>query len=227
MFEFFYKRPYLLYSLIVGFFIMGVVGLTTLPKNLFPDANPPKIVVITKVAGATAKVAASTVSKPIEEEIARLGLVRDVASINVANFSIVTAEFGYKKSLNEAAVDVANALNIAKSKIPAGLTPAIYTAGDFTLPVDVISLSPKNSSINLDEIRKIADSFIKPYLLSNKNIGNVEVFGGYQSSINIEIDPFQAKKYGVDFETITKFRISTITTGDLGESGQFYMRIMG
>ncbi len=204
MFEFFYKRPYLLYSLIVGFFIMGVVGLTTLPKNLFPDANPPKIVVITKVAGATAKVAASTVSKPIEEEIARLGLVRDVASINVANFSIVTAEFGYKKTLNEAAVDVANALNIAKSKIPAGLTPAIYTAGDFTLPVDVISLSPKNSSINLDEIRKIADSFIKPYLLSNKNIGNVEVFGGYQSSINIEIDPFQAKKYGVDFETITK-----------------------
>jgi len=204
MFEFFYKRPYLLYSLIVGFFIMGIVGLTTLPKNLFPDANPPKIVVITKVPGATAKVSASTVSKPIEEEIARLGLVTDVASVNVANFSIVTAEFGYKKGLNEAAVDVANALNIAKAKIPAGLNPAIYTAGDFTLPVDVISLSPKNKNINLDEIRKIADSFIKPYLLSNKAIGNVEVFGGYQSAINIEIDPFKAKKYGVDFETIAK-----------------------
>jgi len=41
MFDFFYKRPYLLYSLIAGFFIMGVIGLITLPKNLFPDANPP------------------------------------------------------------------------------------------------------------------------------------------------------------------------------------------
>ncbi|RKX35644.1 MAG: AcrB/AcrD/AcrF family protein, partial [Thermotogae bacterium] len=204
MFDFFYKRPYLLYSLIAGFFIMGIVGLTTLPKNLFPDANPPKIVVITSVPGATAKVAASTVSKPIEEEVARLGFITDVSSVNVANFSIVTAEFSYKKGLNEAAVDVANALNIAKAKIPAGLNPAVYTAGDFTLPVDVIALSSKNGDLSLDEIRKIADSFIKPYLLSNKTIGNVEVFGGYESAINVEIDPFKAKKYGVDFETISK-----------------------
>ncbi len=204
MFEYFYKRPYLLYSLIAGFFIMGIVALITLPKNLFPDANPPKVIVITKVPGATAKVAASTVSKPIEQEISRLGLVTDVSSVNVANFSIVAAEFGYKKGLNAAAVDVANALSIAKSKLPAGINPAIYTAGDFTLPVDVVSLSPKNDSITISEIRKIADSFIKPYLLSDKSIGNVEVFGGYQSSINVEIDPFKAKKYGIDFATITK-----------------------
>ncbi|WP_345992471.1 efflux RND transporter permease subunit [Sulfurimonas sp. HSL-1716] len=204
IFEYFYKRPYMLYSLIATFFVMGIIALTTLPKNLFPDANPPEVIVITKVPGATAQVAASTVSKPIEEEISRLGLVTDVSSINVANFSIVKADFGYKKGLNAAAVDVANALSIAKAKLPSGANPAIYTAGDFTLPVDVISLSPKNNNIDLADIRKIADSFIKPYLLSNQEIGNVEVFGGYESSVNIEVDPFKAKRYGVNFETITK-----------------------
>ena len=225
IFEYFYKRPYLLYSLIVGFFIMGIIGLTTLPKNLFPDANPPKIVVITKVPGATAKVVASTVSKPIEMELSRLGLVTDISSVNVANMSIVSAEFGYKKGLNAAAVDVANALNIAKAKIPTGLNPAIYTAGDFTLPVDVIALSPKNSSITLGEIRKIADSFLKPRLLADKNIGNVEVFGGYQSSINIEIDPFKAKKYGVDFDKIVKVIMANnkdIPVGFIKGKGSFF-----
>ena len=204
MFDYFYKRPYLLYSIIAAFFIMGLIALVTLPKNLFPDANPPQVIVITQVPGATAQVAASTVSKPIEQEISRLGLVSDVSSVNVANYSIVKAEFGYEKGLNAAAVDVANALSIAKAKLPAGLNPAVYTAGDFTLPVDVIALSPKNSSINLADIRKIADSFIKPALLSNKSIGNVEVFGGYQSAINIEIDPFKAKRYGIDFDKIVK-----------------------
>ncbi len=204
MFDFFYKRPYLLYSLIVGFFMMGVIALVTLPKNLFPDANPPQVIVITQVPGATAQVVASTVSKPIEQEISRLGLLTDVSSVNVANFSIVKADFDYGKGLNAAAVDVANALSIAKAKIPAGLSPAVYTAGDFTLPVDVIALSPKNKNIDLAQIRKIADSFIKPKLLSNKKIGNVEVFGGYQSAINIEIDPFKAKRYGVNFDTIAK-----------------------
>ena len=57
------------------------------------------------------------------------------------------------------------------------------------MPVDVFALSPKNSNITLAEIRKIADSFIKPTLLRDKNIGNVEVFGGYESSIMIKIDP--------------------------------------
>lgn len=204
MFDFFYKRPYLLYSIIAAFFIMGIVGLIKLPKNLFPDANPPQVIVITPVPGATAQVVASTVSKPIEQELSRLSLVSDVSSVNVAGFSIVKADFGYKKGLNAAAVDVANALSIAKAKLPAGANPAIYTAGDFTLPVDVISLSPKNKNITLADIRKIADSFIKPHLLSNHIIGNVEVFGGYQSAINIEVDPFKAKRYGVNFETIAK-----------------------
>ncbi len=204
MFEFFYKRPYLLYSTIAAFFIMGIIALVTLPKNLFPDANPPEVIVITQVPGATAQVAASTVSKPIEQEISRLGLVTDVSSVNVAGFSIVKADFGYKKGLNAAAVDVANALSIAKAKLPPNVNPAIYTAGDFTLPVDVIALSPKNDSITLADIRKIADSFIKPKLLSNKTIGNVEVFGGFESAINIEVDPFKAKRYNVDFEKIAK-----------------------
>ena len=204
MFEFFYKRPYTLYALIAGFFIMGIVALVTLPKNLFPDANPPEVIVITKVPGSTAQVAANTVSKPIEQEISRLGLVTDVSSGNVANFSIVKADFDYKKGLNAAAVDVANALSIAKAKLPPNANPAIYTAGDFTLPVDVISLLPKNSALSLSDIRKIADSFIKPDLLSNPAIGNVEVFGGYNSAIDIEVDPFKAKKYGINFETIVK-----------------------
>ncbi len=204
MFNFFYKRPYLLFSIIGGFFIMGVVALATLPKNLFPDATPPEVLVITNIPGATAQVAANTISKPIEEEISRLGMVTDVSSVNVANFSIVLAQFSYKKGLNAAAVDVANALSIAKAKLPKDVNPAVYTVGDFTLPVDVMSLSPKNNKISLPEIRKIAQSFIKPYLLSNQGIGNVEVFGGYQSAINIDVDPFRAKRYGVDFATIAK-----------------------
>jgi len=204
MFDFFYRRPYLLYSIIGAFFFMGIVALLTLPKNLFPDANRPQVVVITQVPGATAQVAAGTVSKPIEEEISRLGLVRDVSSVNAANFSIVKAEFEYEKGLDAAAVDVANALSIAKGKLPPNTHPSIYTVGDFTMPVDVVALSSRDGSLTLSDIRKIADSFIKPFLLGNPAIGNVEVFGGYESAINIEVDPFKAKKYGIDFERLAK-----------------------
>ncbi len=204
MFNYFYHRPYLTFALIAAFFIIGIMGLIEMPKNLFPDAERPTVIVITQIPGATAKVAAATVSKPIEEEISRLGLVRDVSSVNVANFSIVKGEFEYKKGLDAAAVDVNNALSIARSKLPANANPAIYTSGAFTLPVEVITLTPKTPQLSLADLRKTADSFIKPYLLSKNAIGNVEVFGGYQSAINIALDPLKAKKYGLDFNKVAK-----------------------
>lgn len=204
MFDYFYKRPYLLYAIIFGFFVVGIIALITLPKNLFPDSTPPQVLVITKVPGATAQIAANTVSKPIEQEIARLSLLTDVSSVNVANFSIVKAEFDYKKGLDAAAVDVANAISIAKGNLPTDVNPAVYTTGDFTLPVDVIAISPKNNDISLSDIRKMVDGFIKPALLSNHSIGNVEVFGGYESSVNVEVDPFKAKQYNIDFDKIAK-----------------------
>lgn len=210
MFDFFYRRPYHLVAIVLTMLITGVIGLTTLPKNLFPDSERPTVVVITQAPGMTAKVAASSVSKPIEEEIARLGLIRTVSSTNMANFSIVRAEFEYDKGLDGAAVDVTNALSTAKAKLPAGLNPTVYVTGSFTLPVEVVSMSPKNQTLTLADIRKIADSFIKPRLLSTSGIGNVEVFGGHQSALSIRLDPVKVANAHLDMDGIAK----TITALD-------------
>ncbi|MDA8163925.1 MAG: efflux RND transporter permease subunit [Desulfobacteraceae bacterium] len=202
LFEFFSTRPYLLYSLIAAFFVLGVYGLVVMPKNLFPDSDRPTVVVMTQVPGATPSVVAATVSKPIEMELSSLALIRQVSSTNIAGMSIVTAEFEYEKGLDPAAVDVNNAINKVRSRLPAGVNPSIYTTGAFTLPVDVFALTPKNDALTVADLRKLVDSDIKPALLRNPAIGNVEVFGGYQSAINIRIDPFKAKARGVALDKI-------------------------
>ncbi|GAB6044978.1 efflux RND transporter permease subunit [Caminibacter profundus] len=201
MFEFFYRRSHLLFSIIAGMFIFGVLGLIKMPQNLFPEANRPEVLIFTTIPGASAKVAASTVSKPIEEELATLSNVYEIKSTNVANFSIVRVVFDYKKTLQEAAVDVTNAINRIKSNLPANVISSIYLVGDFTAPIDVFALIP-NGNITLPEIRKIASSIIKPKLLSNPNIGNVEVFGGYESAVMIKIDPFVLKKYNLTLNKV-------------------------
>jgi len=231
MFEFFHRRPHFIYSAMAALLVIGIYALITMPKNLFPDVERPMVIVVTKMPGATAQVITNTVSKPIEEEIARLALVRDISSTNMANFSIVKAEFEYAKGLNAAAVDVNNALSIVRSKLPKAASPAIYTTGSFTLPVDVITLSSKEKNLSLSDIRKIADSFIKPYLLSNPEIGNVEVFGGHKSAINIYVDPIKATKYKVNLDTLTK-TISAINRDipmgfTKGENGFFTLTFYG
>ena len=203
MFDFFHKRPYLLYSLIAGLFVLGVYGLIVMPKNLFPDSDRPTIIVMTQVPGATPNVVAATVSKPIEEEVSTLSQIRQVSSVNIAGMSIVTAEFEYTKGLEPAAVDVNNAVNKVRGKLPQDVNPSIYTAGSHILPVDVFALSPAGGGLTLDDVRKIAESDIKPALLRNPQVGNVEIFGGYQSAISINVDPFKARAVGLSLDKIT------------------------
>jgi multidrug efflux pump subunit AcrB len=202
MFDYFHKRPYLLYSLIGGFFILGIYGLIVMPKNLFPDSDRPTVIVMSQVPGATPDVVTATVSKPIEQELSTLSQIRQVSSTNIAGMSIVTAEFEYRKGLDAAAVDVNNAINKVRGKLPSDVNPSIYTTGAFILPVDVFALSPADGDLSLDDIHKLAESDIKPALLRNTAIGNVEIFGGYQSAITIAIDPFAAKSQGVDLDRI-------------------------
>lgn len=202
MFDFFHKRPYLLYSIIAGLFVLGVYGLIVMPKNLFPDSARPTVIVMSQVPGATPNVVAATVSKPVEQELSTLSLIRKVSSTNIAGMSIVTAEFEYKKGLDAAAVDVNNAINKVRGKLPAGVNPSIYTAGSFVLPVDVFALSPANDNLDIDTIRKLVISDVKPALLRNPEVGNVEVFGGFESAININIDPFAAKAHGIALDKI-------------------------
>jgi multidrug efflux pump subunit AcrB len=203
MFDFFHKRSYLLYSLIAGFFVLGVYGLIEMPKNLFPDSDRPTIIVMSQVPGGTPNVVAATVSKPIEEEVSTLSQIRQVSSVNIAGMSIVTAEFEYAKGLEPAAVDVNNAVNKVRGKLPPEVNPSIYTAGSHVLPVDVFALSPAGGGLTLDDVRKIAESDIKPALLRNPRVGNVEIFGGFQSAININVDPFKAKAYGLSLDKIS------------------------
>jgi len=202
MFDFFHNRPYLLYSVIAGLFVLGIYGLIVMPKNLFPDSDRPTVIIMSQVPGATPNVVAATVSKPVEQEVSTLSLIRKVSSTNIAGMSIVTAEFEYKKGLDAAAVDVNNAINKVRGRLPTGVNPTIYTAGSFVLPVDVFALSPANDNIDIDTIRKLVVSDIKPALLRNPEVGNVEVFGGFESAININIDPFAAKAHGISLDKI-------------------------
>ena len=46
MFEFFHKRPHFIYSLIMAMFFIGIYGLITMPKNLFPSVDRPMVIVV-------------------------------------------------------------------------------------------------------------------------------------------------------------------------------------
>ena len=194
MFDFFHKRPYLLYSLIAGFLVMGVYGLVVMPKNLFPDSDRPTIIVISQVPGATPNVVAATrlkahragdfdaVADPPGQldqycrHVDRHGRIRVQKGAG-------TGGRGREQRRQQGARQSARRRSIPPSTPP----------GPMCCRWMFLRCPRPATRLTLDDVRKIAESDIKPALLRTRAIGNVEVFGGYQSAISINVDPFQGQ----------------------------------
>ena len=199
MSSFFYARPLLLAMILLIGSLLGVIGYLNLPRNMYPDVERPQVKVITTLPGAAAPTVAHKVSRPIEQELYALAGIRNVQSTNKNEVSIVAAEFEYTKSLDNALLDVNNALSRVRGKLPAEAPPSsVYAAGAFINPVLTLALSPRpGSALTLAQVRLIAENDLRTALITQPHIASVDIFGGYEPALRVEFDPLQLARYRI------------------------------
>ncbi len=199
-----FEKPYFALSLVFIFSVLGSVSFRHMQKNLFPDANRPQIAVVTIEPGASAEDIANHISRRIEEELHTIDLVRKVSSTSKDEVSVVLTEFEYEKGLDAAAVDVTNALSKIITTLPDDiLAPQIYKISDATQPIMILAVKPKDGHpLSLAQVRQIADNELKDDLLNIPGVADVDVFGGYQREIRIDIDPGALDRYGLSVSDV-------------------------
>ncbi len=198
------RKPHLLTAIIFLVVALGVISFKLMPLNLFPDANYPVISVVIYQPGASARDMEDKVARPIEKELGTIDLVRKVTSVSNDEIAAVSAEFEYKKGLDSAATDVANALQKIMWKLPKGiLPPQIFKVSDATSPVVTLALTPKKGShLDLAKVRQLADSEIKEALLRIPHVADVEVFGGYKPEYLVAVDQTRLHRYHLSLPQI-------------------------
>lgn len=197
MINYYLKKPHVIFAGLIIALFLGIVGYFSLPRDLFPPSDRPQVAVVTVEPGASAKYVADHVSSVIEREMYTIDGVRRVYSVSQDGLSVVTAEFHYGKSIGQAETDVANSITKIKNLLPSDIEePAIYEITSYTPPVVVLGVWPKKgANLSLADVRYIAENYIKPSLLRTGVVSNVDVFGGYQKEIDIEIDPLKLASY--------------------------------
>lgn len=210
--EFILKRPHFIFSVILSLSVLGIIGFFNIQQKLFPDANRPQISVVVVEPGASAKDMAENVAIPIEKRLYTLDKVIKVRSTTKDEVSVITVEFDYGKDVGEAATDVQNELSKIRSLLPKDIKePQVYKITDATSPVMVLSVYPKDPSLSLADVRQIAENQIKNELLKIPDVQNVDVFGGYEKEVFIEIDREKINKYNLSVPfVITRIQQSNV-----------------
>ena len=227
------NHPHLIMSFILLLAAMGLIGFRAMPLNLFPDANYPVIAVIIPQPGAAAADVEDKVTRLVEKELATIDLVRKVRSVSQDEMTAVNVEFSYNKSLDAAATDVANALKRIEARLPPDIKPAeIFRVSDATTPVFTLALIPKKGSpLDLAKVRQLADNEIKEAFLRISEVANVEVFGGYQPEIIVEVDPVRLKAHKLTLsQVIMAIRKQNINIPDgliINRDSQFLIKTQG
>jgi multidrug efflux pump subunit AcrB len=227
------RRPHLLLSLVLLLAVVGGVGFFRMPVNLFPDSERPQIAVVSVWPGAAAGDVASEVSRVLEKELATLERVRRVTSTANDEVSVVTAEFEYAKGLDSAATDVSNALDRVRPLLPPDLRPfQVYKVSSATPAVLTLAVAPKaGSELDLAQVRRLAENPIKESLLRLADVENVEVFGGYQGVVEVELDPDRLETHrlspGQVIEAINGWNRNTPLGLVLAEGSQILLKSQG
>ncbi|MDF2533192.1 MAG: AcrB/AcrD/AcrF family protein, partial [Clostridia bacterium] len=201
--EFAIKRKYLVLAFAIAIILLGAYAKMTLKAQLAPDTNPPMATVMTRYPGASAQDVVTDVSEPMEEEFGRLEGISNVKSTNQDNLSIIQLEFNYGIDIDEAAIEVQNSISRIRGRLPSSIDePKVLKFSTSDKPVATISVS--SESLSMEKIRQLIDDKISYDFQMIDGVAAVNVFGGYNSEVKVEIDKDRMEAYNITLEQVSQ-----------------------
>lgn len=201
MFKKFIDRPVLATVISILLVMVGILGLTKLPLQQFPDIAPPAVQVTALYPGANAETVLRSVAPSLEESINGVENMSYMSSTASNDGSLVITVF-FKLGTNpdQAAVNVQNRVAQATSQLPAEVVQAgITTAKQQNSLLMVVDLySDDEKTYDQTFLANYAQINIIPEIKRIPGVGQSIIFGGNKDySMRVWLNPTQMAAYNL------------------------------
>lgn len=180
------NRPIFITCIVLMTMITGFIAMKKLPVDLFPDVTFPIVTVTTPYPGAGPRETEMLISKIFEEEFATISGIKTIRSINQEGVSIVVAEFNFSTDIKYAEQQVRDKVSSAKADLPDDIDePVIRRVDPSDQPIVTIALT---ANLNEAELYDLANLTVKPKFEQINQVGLVEIVGGREREIRVDLD---------------------------------------
>ncbi|MBP8971862.1 efflux RND transporter permease subunit, partial [Myxococcota bacterium] len=180
------RRPVFTTMVSLAVLVLGGLAFFRLSLGLFPQITLPIVAVVVPYPGASPEEVESQVTKPIEDILYGINDVDEVNSTSRDSVSTTIVKFKMTADPLQASNDVRDRLAMVRSSLPREIMDPIVTRFDPNAsPVLTYSVSGSGTSA---EIRLLVEDLIAPALERVEGVGNVEVAGGDQREIRVEVN---------------------------------------
>lgn len=220
--NFFVDHP--VFSIVISILIVlaGIIGLTMLPIDQYPQITPPVVQISASYPGASALTVSQAVATTIEQELNGTPgmLYMESSSSNSGGFS-ATVTFDISANPDLAAVEVQNRVKLAENRLPAEVVQngiqVSKQAPSQLMTICLTSDDPKFDEIYLSNFATIN---VLDVLRRVPGVGRVSNIGSRYYAMQIWVQPDRMAAYGLtvkDIQTALKDQNRESAAGTLGQ----------
>ncbi|RJP37285.1 MAG: efflux RND transporter permease subunit [Desulfobacteraceae bacterium] len=215
------RRPIFTVMAALIVILLGSVSLSRLPVDLMPDVTYPTLSISTSYGNASPEEMETLVTRPIEEAMSAVPGVEEVTSISSEGTSSVRVTFVWGTDLDAAANDIRDRLDRVIPRLPEDADRPFLRKFDLaSFPILIMGAS---SNMDPLQMRRIIDNEIKYRIERIPGVAMLDIWGGREREIHVNLDPDRLKSLDVPLEQVlARLRAANVTlpAGEI-ESGGF------
>lgn len=196
-------RPVAVTMRIAALVLLGVVCLMRLPIDLLPRIDIPTVAVSVQWPNTAPEEMETQIARPIEQAVSTVPGLYMVNSSSQLGSVFVRVQFNYGVDMDAAAIDVMQAVQRAKRRFPNDPTltePTVFKFDPSTLPILVYGVSGDEGLIRL---RDLLVNEISPIIESAGGVAQVNITGGQERAIIVEVDPDKLQAFGLSISDVS------------------------
>lgn len=195
------RRPVSTALIVLALVVFGLTSVLSFRLELTPDMEMPMLLVYTIYPGADPESVEELVTKEIESAGAEQSGVTTYTSQSAENMSMVMFQYEYGTDLDEAYMDLQTALNTAKASMPEDVnTPVIIEMSMDQMETMDVSVMAVGDS----DVLSYVNDIMVPELETLSGVAQVQVSGGKENYIKVELNSQAMKQYGVTMSGISQ-----------------------
>jgi HAE1 family hydrophobic/amphiphilic exporter-1 len=205
------RRPISMLMIFTGLTLFGIVAFTRLPVELMPNASYDKITILVNIRGGMPPVDVEfLVTRPIEEALSTTTHLESIGSTSKEGKATVVLSFPPGSDMDFASLEVREKFAKVKNKLPREAEkPVIAKYEESDVPCMILAIASFVQTT--EQIRTLVEERIKERLLRIRGVANIEVGGGRERKILVEVDQKRVQALNLSVQKV----VSAISRNNL------------